>query len=271
MASDYTHISYGHPVGYWYCVVQEDNINTVNNTSRVTVHFYVKAVHGGKTSQTYNKTSNTSAKIWINGTLICSRSPATFDVRSSTTSHGYNNWLGSGSATITHDSSGGGTLSIKCYHYCGNTTPSSVTIENTFTLTRINRQPSYSKPLASLWTLPSGTYNVGDRISVNYYPYSSSVTHTIYIKSSIKNYWYRVLEHQKASPNTWHTCTFDVPAEYTNGLGPQQSTTLYILCQCHDPNDNGIELGNKQDSVQIKNNNYDLYFNDLYIHSDTYI
>ena len=186
MASDYTHISYGHPVGNWYYIVQEEQINTVNNTSRITVNFYVKAVHGGKTSQTYNKTSNTSAKIWINGTQICSRSPATFDVRSSTTSHGYNNWLGSGSAIVTHNSSGGGSISIKCHHYCGNTTPSTVTIEKTFTLTTIHRPaPKPSPPTASLWTLPSGTYNVGDSISVKYKPYSSSVTQTIYIKTPI--------------------------------------------------------------------------------------
>ena len=110
MASTYTHNSYGHPVGYWYYTVSEDQINTSANTSRITVNFYVRAVHGGKTSQTYNKTNNTSATIWINGQQVTYRSPAKFDIRSSTTSNGTDVWLASGSAIVYHNSSGGGSV-----------------------------------------------------------------------------------------------------------------------------------------------------------------
>lgn len=290
MATSYSHKSWGHTVGYWWYEVTESNINTNNNTSKITVNFYVKAAHGNQRSDTYNNypagygSSTPYSKIWINGTLITTKNPACFDIRynsSKKIANGTTYHLGTASATITHNSSGGGSVSVKCQHYTS-VSPSWVTLESSHGLTTITKPapaptpapppppPVYNSPLASLWTLPSGTYNVGDKLTVKYYPYSNSVQHTIYIKSSLKDWWHRVLDHKQASANTWHTCTFDIPAEYTNGLSPQQSTTLYIQCQCHDPNDRGIELDYREGTVQMKNNSYELYIQDLWIQNTTY-
>ena len=290
MATSYSHKSWGHTVGYWWYEVTESNINTNNNTSKITVNFYVKAAHGNQRSDTYNNypagygSSTPYSRIYINGTLITTKNPACFDIRynsSKKIANGTTYHLGSASATITHNSSGGGSVSVKCQHYTS-VSPSWVTLESSHGLTTITKPapaptpapppppPVYNSPLASLWTLPSGTYNIGNKLSVKYYPYSGSVQHTIYIKSSLNNWWHRVLDHKQASANTWHTCTFDIPAEYTNGLSPQQSTTLYILCQCHDPNDRGIELDYKEGTVQMKNNSYELYIQDLWIQNTTY-
>jgi hypothetical protein len=193
MASSYTKSSWGHPVGYWYYTVQEDNVNVNNNTSRVTVNFYVQAVHNGQKSQTYNHTNNTSATIWINGTQITYRSPAKFDIRSSTTSHGYNNFLGSASATITHDSNGAGSYTVTCSHYCGNTTPSTVTISGTHYLQKINKPappppPPPPPPRTTYHTslsIQGGIHNLGNNVQMTFSGYSSTgagLTHYIWFQ-----------------------------------------------------------------------------------------
>ena len=52
MATSYSHTSWGHTVGYWWYEVSESSINASNNTSVVTVNFYVKAAHGNQRSDT---------------------------------------------------------------------------------------------------------------------------------------------------------------------------------------------------------------------------
>lgn len=357
MASEYWHESYNHYVGKWYYTVTEDQINSSTNTSRITVNFYVQAVHGGQYSATYNNTNNTSAKIWINGTQVCSRSPAKFDIRSSKTSHGTNIWLGSGSATVTHNSSGGGSLTIKCHHNCGGTSPKNVYLEDTYTLQRINVQPRGSltfdelyavgelKPGNSLtfrWeatspysirtlrysvtgafsmsgsadnllgsggsipagvipkggtvtltvtitdaagntatksitlvigvegatlSLPGGTHNIGSRFQFTLKNCKSYLRYSIWCCSGKNSGW---IQH---SDKAWYsdgdnTITFnEIPLSFKNGVPNQGTDTMYVCVYTYQ---DGVHVASDTKSVTIKNNDYDLYFNDMYIHSDTY-
>ena len=357
MASTYTHNSYGHPVGLWYYTVTEDQINTSANTSRITVNFYVRAVHGGKTSQTYNKTSNTSAKIWINGQLVCSRSPATFDIRSSTTSDGYNNWLGSGSAIVTHNSSGGGSVTVKCHHYCGNTTPNNVYLEGSTTLQTIYVKPSGTltfdelyavgqlKPGNSLvfrWeaispysirtlqysvtgafsmsgsannnlgsggnipagvipkggtvtlkvtitdnggntasksitlvigaegallSLPGGTHNIGSTFNFTVTRCYDFLRYSVWYRTNKNSSWIQLTDKAYFG-NGSKSLSFTIPNSFKSGVANQGTDTMHICLYTYQ---DGNYLSEDNKSVTIKNNDYQLYFNDLFIHNDTYI
>ena len=356
MASEYWHESYNHYVGKWYYTVREDQINSNTNTSRITVDFYVQAVHGGQYSATYNNTNNTSAKIWINGTQVCSRSPAKFDIRSSKTSHGTNIWLGSGSATVTHNSSGGGSLTIKCHHNCGGTSPKNVYLEDTYTLQRINVQPKGSltfddlyavgelKPGNSLtfrWeatspysirtlsysvtgafsmsgsadnllgsggsipagiipkggtvtltvtiidaagntatksitlvigaegallSLPGGTYNIGSTFNFTVTRCHDYLRYSVWYRTNKNSSWIQLTDKAYFG-NGNKSLSFTIPNSFKSGVANQGTDTMHICLYTYQDG-NYISEDNK--SVTIKNNDYQLYFNDLYIHSHTY-
>ena len=224
MATSYTHNSFGHPVGYWYCIVQEDQINSVNNTSRITVNFYVSAAHGGKHSETYNKTSNTSATIWINGQQVTYRSPATFDVRSSVP-HGTNNWLASGSAIVKHNSSGDGYVSIKCHHHCGNTSPHNVYLEYTRNLTHINVIPP---KVASGFSVASGTHNIGSSPAMTISQKSSGVQHVISFNYN------HLTTMQYAGGLSGGTHYIQIPDNWKSQLFIGNSATVTVYCDTYD-------------------------------------
>ena len=87
----YDHKAWGHTVGTWYMEVTESDINTTNNTSKITINFYVKAAHNNQKSETYNNypagygDSTPYSKIYIDGTCVKTITPACFDLRYNST------------------------------------------------------------------------------------------------------------------------------------------------------------------------------------------
>lgn len=149
MQLSWTKKSWNKPIGYWIADVWESDIDVNNNTSVVNVSFYIKRPDVGNYSETYNKTNNTNAYIYINGSVANSVSPAKFDLRygcGTNTARGGTISLLTASKRITHNSDGNKSVSIKCTHYCGNTTPATVVLESTFTLTKINKPASPPPP-----------------------------------------------------------------------------------------------------------------------------
>ena len=121
----YTHNSYGHAVGIWYAEVTESEVSESNNSSKITINFYVKAAHNNQKSDTYNNypagygSSTPYSKIYIDGTCVKTVTPACFDLRynsSKKIANGTVYNLGTYSKVITHDSNGNKSVneSITC-------------------------------------------------------------------------------------------------------------------------------------------------------------
>ena len=100
--------------GYqWFLSVSESNIDSVNNTSKLTITFYMKKV--GTNSSSYNN-YGTTAKIDINGTPY-TISGFKFDMRKSAV--GTTKTIMTKTVTIKHASNGGGQVVITATHNTG--------------------------------------------------------------------------------------------------------------------------------------------------------
>ena len=263
MATSYSHRSWGHTVGYWWYEVSESNINTSNNSSTVTVKFYVKAAHGNQRSDTYNNypagygSSTPWAKIWIDGTEVVNKVPANFDIRynsSKKIANGTTYLLASASKTVYHNSDGSKSVSVKCQHYTS-VSPNYVTLESSgHTLTKINLIT------ASSWSIPTGTYNIGSSYTLHYYPCNGNISHHVYVKTAYTD-WICVTWDSRGTANTWNAISFNIPNELKAGVGKQQTTTMTIRAQSYN---GGTYLSHSDVNVTIKNNDYDFYFTNLY-------
>jgi hypothetical protein len=267
MASSYTHYSWSVPVGYWYYQVQETNVNANTNTSTITVRFYVKPYGSGNRCESYNLTNNNWAKIWINGYLVADIAPAKFDIRyanqwSSPVKYSTSTYtLATATVNVEHNSDGGGSYSIKCQHYCGNTTPSYVTLENTHNLTKINLVSGSS------WSMPSeGTYDIGSSYNMSFYPCNGNVSHHVYVKAWDTD-WVNVVWDRKGAGNNWNNLSFTIPEQFRSGLGKMESKTLTIRAQSYN---GGTYLNHQDVNIYARNYQHELYLDDLYFVKDLY-
>ena len=100
--------------GYqWFLSVSESNFDAVNNTSKLTITFYMKKV--GSNSSSYNN-YGTTAKIDINGTPY-TISGFKFDMRKAAV--GTTKTIMTKTVTIKHASNGGGSAVITATHNTG--------------------------------------------------------------------------------------------------------------------------------------------------------
>ena len=276
MATSYSHKSWGHTVGYWWYEVSESNINTSNNTSVVTVNFYVKAAHGNQRSDTYNNypagygSSTPYSRIYINGTLITTKTPACFDLRynsSKKIANGTTYHLGSASATITHNSSGGGSVSVKCQHYTS-VSPNWVTLESSHGLKTIT-QPAPPPPPPPPAPAPTPT---------NYLTFETlRAVGTLEVGGSLVFYWDALTSRGIRYLSYKVTGAFYMNGDASNNLGSGGNIPAGVI-----PNggtvtltvtltDHGGQSVSKSITLTIAEK-YQLYFNDLYIDANsTYI
>lgn len=283
MAQDYTHNSYGHPVGYWYYLISESDINTTNNTSKITVNFYVKAAHKNLKSDTYNNypagygSSTPYARIYINGQLMTTKTPANFDLRYNSSKKVANNTyyhLGTASKVITHNSNGEGSVTVKCQHYTS-VSPNWVTLESTHKLQKINKPAPAPAPTPTPSPAPtismsdlvvtSGTYNIGSTLNYKIKAISGGLTHDVYIKTNKHSTYKQILSKRSFSANTTNSLSFTIPNDYKNGVAQQGTDTMEIYMKAY----NGSSLvGERRANVSIRNNDYTLSFDTLYSTSE---
>ena len=242
MATSYSHTSWGHTVGYWWYEVSESNINTSNNTSKITVNFYVKAAHGNQRSDTYNNypagygSSTPYSNIYINGTLITTKNPACFDIRYNSDkkiANGTTYHLGTASATIKHNSNGGGSVTVKCQHYTS-VSPNWVTLESSHGLTTIDTAKAAD-------VSASGTYNIGNNFNVKISG-GNGDSHTIRLQ-------YGSLTHDVATLGRG-THSINIPASWKPSVTAGSSVWATIYCYTYK---GGRHIGTATSGITIKN------------------
>ena len=197
----WTKQSWSKDIGYWIADITESNVNKSNNTSDVTINFYIKTPSAGNKSETYNNTNNTSAYISIDGTQVSSKSPAKFDIRYKPGAYTARNAtisILSVTKTIKHNSDGNKTISITCAHDCGSTTPRVVTLSGNFTLSNSKPAPAppppppppapTPQPARTYWCslrIQAGTHNLGNNVQMTldgWTSYGEALNHKIWFQ-----------------------------------------------------------------------------------------
>ena len=262
----YDHWSWSKYVGSWRADVWESDVNTSENSSIVHVDFYIVATHGNARSDTYNNTTNTSATIYINGSKANYVTPAKFDIRynsSKKVPNGTRINLLTASQKVYHNDDGSKTISVSCNHYCGNTTPSSVTVGGDFTLTKINRAKS------STISAQGGTINIGSTCDLYVNVNTCGLTkHNIYM--DINSYGVsKIVENQWFSKNGSNTLTFTIPTTYKNAVAKQATTTMYITMYSYDSA--GNYLGESKTTATVKNPDYSMSIDNIYLTNENTI
>lgn len=255
----YKHYTYSksYPCATWYAEVTESEVNANNNTSKITIKFYVKATHNGTRSDTYNNypagygSSTPYAKIYIDGSCVKTVTPACFDVRYNSAKKIKNGTvynLGTYTKTITHASDGSKKLKIKCQHYTS-VSPGYATVEGTFTCKKIDvHRKTYL-------TVPSGTHNIGSSITIQANPKSTSYTHALNVSLDNSN-WTEIKKGLKFSTaNKNNNYKFTIPTTFKNNIAKQKTGTMYVKLSTWI---NGQYIGVETKTVTIKNNDQNL-------------
>ena len=239
----------------WFIDVTQTDNDPINNTSKVTVKFYMKKV--GANSLSYNN-YGTNAEIVINGTKF-SISGFKFDLRKSAV--GTTKTIATKSITIKHDTNGSKTISISAKHWtniiAGKNPFAGISVSHT--LNKINR--------VSYLTVPSAG-DIGKAITINIKPFSKNFTHTINV--SLDNSTWTEMKKGITFPkeNANNPFTFTIPEKFRSGIASGKTKTMYVRLQTWT---NGKYIGVQTKTVTIKNNNPStLVINDFYITSDTY-
>lgn len=267
----YKHYTYSksYPCATWYAEVTESEVNANNNTSKITIKFYVKATHNGTRSDTYNNypagygSSTPYAKIYIDGSCVKTVTPACFDVRYNSAKKIKNGTvynLGTYTKTITHASDGSKKLKIKCQHYTS-VSPGYATVEGTFTCQKIDvHRKTYL-------TVPSGTYNIGSSITIQANPKSTSYTHALNVSLDNSN-WTEIQKGLKfGTANNNNNYKFTIPTTFKNNIAKQNTGTMYVKLSTWI---NGQYIGVETKTVTIKNNDQNLRTTYLTVPSGTH-
>jgi hypothetical protein len=239
----------------WFIDVTQTDNDPINNTSKVTVKFYMKKVAANSLS--YNN-YGTNAEIVINGTKF-SISGFKFDLRKSAV--GTTKTIATKSVTVKHDTNGSKTISISAKHWTNIVAGKNpfAGIDVSHTLNTINR--------VSYLTVPSAG-DIGKAITINVKPFSKNFTHTINV--SLDNSTWTEMKKGITFPkeNTNNPFTFTIPEKFRSGIASGKTKTMYVRLQTWT---NGKYIGVQTKTVTIKNNNPStLVINDFYITSDTY-
>ena len=265
----YTHNAWGHAVGIWYAEVTESEINESNNTSKITIKFYVKAAHNNQKSDTYNNypagygSSTPYSKIYIDGTCVYTVNPAKFDIRynnSKRIANGTTYNLGTYSKIITHDEDGSKSLKIKCQHYTS-VSPGYATCEGTFTCAKINvHRQTYL-------TVPNSPYDIGSSMTIQANPKSTEYTHALNVSLDNSN-WVNIQNSLKfKTANANNSYKFTIPTEFKNSIGEQKTGTMYVKLSTWI---NGSYIGVETKTVPIRNSDQNLRASYLIVPSGIY-
>ena len=267
----YKHYTYSktYPCATWYAEVTESEVNANNNTSKITIKFYVKATHNGTRSDTYNNypagygSSTPYAKIYVDGSCVKTVNPACFDVRYNSAKKIKNGTvydLGTYTKTITHASDGSKKLTIKCQHYTS-VSPGYATVEGTFTCQKIDvHRRTYL-------TVPSGTHNIGSSITIQANPKSTNYTHALNVSLDNSN-WTEIQKSLKfGTANSNNNYKFTIPTAFKNSIAKQKTGTMYIKLSTWI---SGEYIGVETKTVTIKNNDQDLRATYLTVPSGTH-
>ncbi len=185
----------------WYIDVSESSVDTVNNTSKVTVKYYMKKE--GNNTLSYNN-YGTTATLSINGTEY-KTTGFKFDLRKSAA--GTTKTIMNKTVTIPHNADGSKSIRIIGKHWTNIVSGSNghSTVDVNVGLTKINRVSNLS--------VPSGTHNIGSNVTISAQPYSTSYTHTLNI--SLDNSTWTELKKGWKFPSTGkNSFTFTIPDKY---------------------------------------------------------
>ena len=252
----YKHYTYSkkYPCATWYMEVTESDINTSNNTSKITVKFYVKATHNKTRSDTYNNypagygSSTPYSRFYVDGVRMKEVKPANFDCRYNSAkkvANGTKYNLGTYTQTITHNSDGAKSVTITCTHWTS-VSPKEVKLTTgKMALTKINRYRT------TYLGVPGGTHNIGNNITITGNTCSTSLTHALNVSLDNTN-WTNIKNGLKFSPaNSAAKYTFTIPNSFKNSVGKQKTATMYVKLSTWD---NGKYIGVETKTVTIKNN-----------------
>ena len=197
-----------------------------NNTSNVTVTAYL--VSSGS-SYVINSSAEKTVKLAINGTTYTKTAKGLADL-----SGGQKKSLFSKTVTISHNADGSKSIPIVCNFGL------EVTLSGTYWGTV--RAPASGNGTATLDTIPrpttpttSGTWNVGDTVTINTPRAASSFTHTL--QYSLNNSTWTNIATGVGTSTTW-----TLPAALATAKTSATSGTVYIRCITYSGNTN---LGNK--------------------------
>ena len=197
-----------------------------NNTSSVTVTAYL--VSGGS-SYTISSSAEKTVNLVINGTTYSKTASGLANL-----SGNQKKSLFSKTVTITHNADGTKSFPIYC------TFGINVTLSGTYYGTV--RAPASGNGTATLDTIPrattpttSGTWNVGNSVTINTPRASSAFTHTL--QYSLNNSSWTNIETDVGTSTTW-----TLPSALASAKTAATSGTVYIRCITYNGSKN---LGNK--------------------------
>ena len=253
----YKHYTYSktYPAATWYMEVTESEINQQNNTSKITVKFYVKATHNKTRSDTYNNypagygKSTPYSRFYVDGVRMKEVIPANFDCRYNSAkkvANGTTYSLGTYSQTIKHNSDGAKSVTITCVHWTS-VSPQEVKLTTgKMALTKIT-------PYRTTWlTVPGGTHYIGNNITIQANPSSTNLTHALNVSLDNSN-WVNIQNGLKFSKaNAANNYTFKIPDSFKNNIPAQSYGTMYVKLSTWI---NGSYIGVETKTVSIYNNN----------------
>ena len=156
---------------YIYITMSESSASTVNNTSVVSVNVYY--VGNGKS--------------WSNnycpGTIYIGGQGFSFSHQFTRSTSAQ--WIGGASATITHNSSGGGSVSASASFTTG-VSIGTLTASNSMTLQNI--------PRASTASVSNSHPHYGDTVSINISPQISGAVHELYVGADNHLSWTKIAD-----------------------------------------------------------------------------
>lgn len=213
--------------GYTLRVEWKINSQSIeDNTSSVTVTAYL--VSSGS-SYVINSSAEKTVKLIINGTTYTKTAKSLANL-----SGGQKKSLFSKTVTISHNSDGTKSIPIYC------TFGIAVTLSGTYFGTV--RAPASGNATATLDTIPrattpttSGTWNVGNSVTISTPRASSAFTHTL--QYSLNNASWTNIATNVATSATW-----TLPAALADAKPTATTGTIYIRCITFN---NGTNLGNK--------------------------
>ena len=253
----YKHYTYSktHPAATWYMEVTESEINQKDNTSKITVKFYVKATHNKTRSDTYNNypagygKSTPYSRFYVDGVRMKEVIPANFDCRYNSAkkvANGTKYNLGTYTQTIKHNSDGAKSVTITCVHWTS-VSPQEVKLTTgKMALTKIT-------PYRTTWlTVPGGTHYIGNNITIQANPSSTNLTHALNVSLDNAN-WVNIQNGLKFSKaNAANNYTFKIPDSFKNKIVSQSYGTMYVKLSTWI---NGSYIGVETKTVSIYNNN----------------
>lgn len=197
-------------------IVWSSSANTENNQSTVTATLsYRKS--SSSTSKTYGKFTG---KLTVNGVSVSFSKYITLNAN--------NSWvtIGSNSVTVNHNADGSKSIAISATGSIANTSFSSTSCSATVALDSI---PRATTPTTS------GTWNVGNTVTINTPRASSAFTHTV--QYSLNNSSWTNIKTGVTTSTTW-----TLPAALATAKPNAASGTVYIRCITYNGSTN---IGNK--------------------------